>query len=91
MTGISGRNVSAHKNGLFFEVDVADSQALMQEFESSAGPRGPLTLLLLAHTLQRICETEAFAVISIKCAPTRRIARVCGWGLGTRGSTCFGS
>ena len=42
---------AAHNNGLFFEVYVADSQALVQEFECSAGPRGPLALLLLAHTL----------------------------------------
>ena len=45
------RIFTAHNNGLFFEVYVADSQALVQEFESSAGSRGPLALLLLAHTL----------------------------------------
>lgn len=44
--------ISPHDNGLLFEVDVADCQVLMEEFEGTAGPRGPLALLL-AHDLLR--------------------------------------
>lgn len=41
---------AAYNNRLLFEIDVADGQALMEEFEGSAGACRPLALFLFAHT-----------------------------------------
>ena len=40
----------ANYDGLLFEIDVAYGQVLVEEFEVSTGQRGPLVLLLFAHT-----------------------------------------
>ena len=40
----------ANYDGLLFEIDVAYGQVLVEELEVSTGQRGPLVLLLFAHT-----------------------------------------
>ena len=53
---------TAHNDGLLAEVDIADGEALVDEFERPAGRR--LALLLLAHM-----------IISSPCAETSYLVR----------------